>query len=155
MMNFAVPTAATASPPVTISAPTPEGQVFSLLDLLQLGSGCNPEWKSDGTCDLACNTAEEGFDSGDCDAINAGTACEYTDDGECDEITWCAAGTDTADCCAADTGRADFISRVKVWLPNDGATGNQRHDPYMCNCPEDRVQGRVLGKPISAGADCS
>ena len=99
-------------------------------------------WNLD-MCDLACNTAEEDFDDHDCDEVNAGTVCEYTRDGECDEVEWCAAGTDTADCCVSTDTGTDFVNQVRVWTAEN-----------MCNCPEDRVQGRKLGQPVSTEAVC-
>ena len=167
--DLEVPTAATTAsdPPATPGASSAEGQIFTLLDLLQLGSGCNPNWKGDGMCDLACNNAENNYDSmlpstsldfarcsrvfvshfccasfatgDDCEDLNDQSSCEYTNDGECDEVEWCAPGTDRDDCCV----RTGSTWRVRTWTAAE-----------MCGCPEDRVQDRVLGKAVSAAAVC-
>jgi hypothetical protein len=47
----------------------------------------------------ASSRSDAGTDATDCGCQAAAAAgCPYTNDGECDEGTYCAAGTDTADC---------------------------------------------------------
>ena len=58
------------------------------------------QYARDGVCDeplLGTGDCPSTSDASDCNQVQP--SCRYTEDGECDEGTYCAAGTDTADCC--------------------------------------------------------
>lgn len=58
------------------------------------------QYARDGVCDepmLGTGECPRTSDASDCNSVQP--SCPYTGDGECDEGSYCAAGTDTADCC--------------------------------------------------------
>ena len=73
------------------------------------GSYCSAGTDSDDCCTGTQVTDPGSYPFADCSNADASagsgsaaSVCQYTYDGECDETTYCAAGTDSFDCCTGD-----------------------------------------------------